>query len=100
MVGLFPPPSSPSVLKSTVVFIADEFARKIAAIVAAIGRVTALPTYQTIALSHAPAIAQRAFGPVGVCMGFDFHLGAAGPRLIEINTNAGGALLNAALARA
>jgi hypothetical protein len=33
-------------------------------------------------------------------MGYDFHMGADGPRLIEINTNAGGALLNAALARA
>ena len=27
-------------------------------------------------------------------MGYDFHLTPAGPRLIEINTNAGGALLN------
>jgi hypothetical protein len=30
----------------------------------------------------------------GVFMGYDFHLTPAGPRLIEINTNAGGALLN------
>jgi len=27
-------------------------------------------------------------------MGYDFHVGPEGPRLIEINTNAGGALLN------
>ena len=27
-------------------------------------------------------------------MGYDFHLTPAGPRLIEINTNAGGALVN------
>ena len=33
-------------------------------------------------------------------MGYDFHLGAAGPKLIEVNTNAGGAFLNAFLARA
>lgn len=33
-------------------------------------------------------------------MGYDFHLGAAGPKLIEVNTNAGGAFLNALLARA
>ena len=32
--------------------------------------------------------------------GYDFHLGADGPRLIEINTNAGGALLNLYLAAA
>lgn len=29
-----------------------------------------------------------------VFMGYDFHLTPAGPRLIEVNTNAGGALLN------
>lgn len=33
-------------------------------------------------------------------MGYDFHLGKDGPRLIEINTNAGGAFLNGVLARA
>jgi hypothetical protein len=33
-------------------------------------------------------------------MGYDFHLAADGPKLIEINTNAGGAYLNALLARA
>ncbi len=33
-------------------------------------------------------------------LGYDFHLTAQGPRLIEINTNAGGALLNGALAHA
>jgi hypothetical protein len=33
-------------------------------------------------------------------MGYDFHLTPAGIRLIEINTNAGGLLLNANLARA
>jgi hypothetical protein len=33
-------------------------------------------------------------------MGYDFHLGEDGPRLIEVNTNAGGAFLNALLARA
>ena len=33
-------------------------------------------------------------------MGYDFHLAAEGPKLIEVNTNAGGAFLNALLARA
>ena len=33
-------------------------------------------------------------------MGFDFHLDSGGPRLIEINTNPGGALLNAMLGEA
>jgi hypothetical protein len=33
-------------------------------------------------------------GNFGVFMGYDFHVTPAGPRLIEINTNAGGALVN------
>jgi hypothetical protein len=68
--------------------------------VSAIERVIALPAWQDHTLSNAPDIARHAFGPSGVFMGYDFHMGADGPRLIEINTNAGGALLNAALARA
>lgn len=90
----------PHLFSSTVVFIASETADLISATVAAIERVAALPAYQAQALSRAPAIGQRAFGPLGACMGIDFHLGAAGPQLIEINTNAGGILLNSALARA
>ena len=34
---------------------------------------------------------------VGVMMGYDFHITPSGPKLIEINTNAGGAFLVAAL---
>lgn len=90
----------PNLFSSTVVFISRETQQKIMATVAAIERVIALPSYQTQALARAPMIAQSAFGPVGACMGFDFHLGTGGPQLIEINTNAGGAMLNAALARA
>ena len=90
----------PHLFASTVVFISNEMKQKIVATVAAIQRVVALTGYQAQALHRAPPIAQQAFGPVGACMGFDFHLGVAGPRLIEINTNAGGALLNVALARA
>ena len=33
-------------------------------------------------------------------MGYDFHVGSSGPKLIEVNTNAGGAFLNALLAKA
>ena len=48
----------------------------------------------------APAIARFEPGPIGVFMSYDFHLGPEGPKLIEINTNAGGALINALLAKA
>ena len=90
----------PHLFSSTVVFMASDMAQKITATVAAIERVVALPAYQAQALARAPTIAQHTFGPVGVCMGYDVHLGAGGPQLIEINTNAGGVLLNVALARA
>lgn len=92
--------SHPHLFADTAVFLDAGTCHEIAATVAAIERVAALPGYQAHALAKAPAIARHAFGPAGVFMGFDFHLGADGPRLIEINTNAGGALLNAALARA
>lgn len=90
----------PHLFSSTVVFLADEMAQRMTATIAAIERVIRLPGYQAQALARAPAIAHQAFGPVGACMGFDFHLDVQGPQLIEINTNAGGALLNVALARA
>jgi hypothetical protein len=51
-------------------------------------------------LSRAPQITQHESGHGGVFMGYDFHLGDGPPRLIEINTNAGGAFLNAFAARA
>jgi len=57
-------------------------------------------TYRDEVLSWAPPESRRDFGPEGVFMGYDFHLGTGPPRLIEINTNAGGAFLNAFSARA
>jgi glutathione synthase/RimK-type ligase-like ATP-grasp enzyme len=62
--------------------------------------VVALPAYREAALSRAPEIARFEPGPLGGLLGFDFHVTPQGPRLIEINTNPGGAFLNAALARA
>jgi hypothetical protein len=50
--------------------------------------------YQRRVDPGADAAALRDPGSRGVFMGYDFHLSSEGPRLIEINTNAGGALLN------
>lgn len=61
---------------------------------------TQTPAYRDEVLSWAPPESSRDFGPEGVFMGYDFHLGSGPPRLIEINTNAGGAFLNAFSARA
>ena len=66
-------------------------------IIAAIEAVIALPAFHDHALAQAPAIARLPGKTRGVFMGYDFHLTTAGPKLIEINTNAGGGLLNAYL---
>ena len=69
-------------------------------VIDAIEAVAAAPAYQATVLAWAPAVAQHDFGPRGAMTGYDFHLGEGGPKLIEVNTNAGGAFLNAVLARA
>ena len=68
--------------------------------VAAIEAVAQIPAFRDAVMAWAPQIAQSDPGPVGALMGYDFHLGDDGPKLIEVNTNAGGAFLNALLARA
>lgn len=70
------------------------------AIISAIESVVAMPAYQKRILSQAPTAAQFPAKADGVFLGYDFHLGRDGPRLIEVNSNAGGALLNLQLARA
>lgn len=82
------------------VFLAREDLDAMLEVVSAIEAAAATPAYQDAVLAWAPEIARRDFGPRGAFMGYDFHLGATGPKLIEVNTNAGGAFLNAFLARA
>ena len=82
------------------VFVARQDLTQMQAMVQALEAAAALPGYREHVLSWAPATAHFDPGPAGVFMGYDFHLGAEGPRLIEVNTNAGGAFLNAVLARA
>jgi len=52
-----------------------------------------LAPYRETVLAWAPDIAKHADASHGVFFGYDFHLTTEGPRLIEVNTNAGGALL-------
>ncbi len=92
--------SRPHMFSATAVFISEQQLERMAAIIAAIESVAAVPGYRAAVLERAPELARADPGPRSVYMGFDFHLGPQGPQLIEINTNAGGALLNVALARA
>ncbi len=64
-------------------------------IITAIESVIALPCYQNHISTYAPFTARFVPKAHGVFLGYDFHVDGDGkPQLIEINTNAGGALLN------
>ena len=74
---------------------------QIAGFVRTVTYLMALPAYQTaVAARQDTAVVAM---PPGVCLAFDFHVGAQAdnaPQLIEINTNAGGSLLVTLLQRA
>jgi len=82
------------------VFVPALMLRRMADAVRALTAVATSEPYLRAALGRAPEIARYDPGSPGGVLGFDFHLGATGPKLIEINTNPGGLLLNAMLARA
>jgi hypothetical protein len=94
----------PSLVSSVPVFLTHDHAVRMAEIIGAIEAIAKTAPYQDAALAWAPDIARFNPGPVGVFMGYDFHIGAegavGGPQLIEINTNAGGGLINAFVAGA
>ena len=62
--------------------------------VAALFRIAHEAAYQAQVDAGADEVARHHIANTAVFMGYDFHLTPDGPRLIEINTNAGGALLN------
>lgn len=82
------------------VFVPQSAVTQMHEIVTAIEAAAQLEAYRQAVLFWAPEVAHKNHGPVGAFMGYDFHLDENGPKLIEINTNAGGAFLSAMLARA
>jgi hypothetical protein len=62
--------------------------------VATLHRVAHADAFQRHVDAGADAVARHRPANFAVFMGYDFHLTPGGPQLIEINTNAGGALLN------
>lgn len=90
----------PQLFSNTTVFISPAQLQQMSAIISAVTRVVNLPSYAQQVLARAPAVAVNNPGTAGVFMGYDFHLSEQGPQIIEINTNAGGAFLNSALASA
>ena len=92
--------SHPHLFSALPVFVSRRHIEQVASVVVAIEEVVANPRYQAAVMSWAPSIAEFDPRSPGGCLGLDFHLEPSGPRLIEINTNPGGVLLNAVLGRA
>ena len=114
----------PHLFAAAPVFVTNAQLQQMHAVIAAVERVVALPGWlsgcplpnpdETTSHSTKPASGQVAGylpqvgegtnaapsahdGTLGVFYGYDFHLNEQGAHLIEINTNAGGAFLNALL---
>ncbi|MEQ9396103.1 hypothetical protein [Haliea sp.] len=91
----------PYLFSAQPVFVTSDHIRQMNAVIGAVETVVNSGQWRQRVLDSAPAIARHDPGGArGVFMGYDFHVGADSVGLIEINTNAGGALLNAVLARA
>lgn len=91
----------PFLFSARPVFVSAAHLQRMAEVVRAVEAVVALPAYREEVLAGAPEIARHPPGGArSVFFGYDFHLAGDTLGLIEINTNAGGAMLNAVLARA
>jgi hypothetical protein len=90
----------PHLFAKSVVFVSNTDIQRQRDIIAAVERVIVLPGYQERVLAYAPDVAKFIPKAHSVFFGYDFHLSTSGSQLIEVNTNAGGALLNILVARA
>lgn len=66
--------------------------RSMVRLVRLLDRLAATPAYRAAVAPQVPEAGRFDPGHAAVMMGYDFHLTPAGPRLIEVNTNAGGLL--------
>lgn len=90
----------PNLFSATTVFLGPKELIAMNELIAVIEKIIKAPSFQEIIFERSPAISIKSFGPEGIFMGYDFHMSDDGPKLIEINTNAGGGLLNLELAKA
>lgn len=91
----------PNYFANTGVFVTSSDVAQMQSLINAIETVAKLPSYRAANRERDPSLGH--FPPTataGAFMGYDFHLTTDGPKLIEINTNAGGAYVVAALERA
>lgn len=90
----------PSLFSARPVVLSQAQVQAMAQLISALESVMDLPAYREEVLSRSDPITRHPTRAQSVFMGYDFHVHAGGMGLIEVNTNAGGALLNALLARA
>ncbi|HNS28060.1 MAG TPA: hypothetical protein PKN91_08040 [Steroidobacteraceae bacterium] len=88
--------SHPHLFSATPVFLQAAHVDQMRRVIESIEAIAHLPAYQQAVLAQAPPVAHVSSRTSGAFMGFDFHITPSGPKLIEINTNAGGAFLNIA----
>ncbi len=86
-----------SLIAETTVFLAKSDFVQMQGQIAAIERIAGLDSYRRLAAQRAPFEWVPGLHTQGLFTGYDFHISADGPRLIEINTNAGGAFVVHAL---
>lgn len=79
----------PHLFAQTPVYVTEADLAQMLAFAQAMERVAVLPDWV-----KRETCEQKAAKVYGVFMGYDFHMTSEGPKLIEINTNAGGAFLN------
>ncbi|WP_306252983.1 hypothetical protein [Parvularcula sp. IMCC14364] len=82
------------------VFLPEDTIEQIRQSVAALNAVFKSNHYREEVFAAHPDLAQCQPDTRSVLTGFDFHLTPEGPKLIEVNTNAGGALLVSSMMRA
>ena len=85
----------PSLFAAATVFVSRAQLQQMRDVIQSINQVVDLPAWHDAVL---PAAMNKLLPKTqGVFFGYDFHVNAAGVHLIEINTNAGGGLLNSLL---
>jgi hypothetical protein len=92
--------SHPHLFSALPVFLARSHAEQMQRLIDAVESVITASEYQAATQAYAPSISRHDPKTRSAFLGYDFHIGANGPRLIEINTNAGGAMLNAIIGKA
>ena len=82
---------------SVPLFITKSQLQQMREVIESVERVVKLPGWHALSGPITGAGTEGRRECLGVFFGYDFHLNAQGAHLIEINTNAGGAFLNALL---